>query len=126
MTPTKRTLTWLALMLAAVLVTNPVWAADVDGQWSGTVNTPMGDFPVSFTFKADGTTLTGSMLGMDGMQIPIKEGKIDGNKISFWLSLDFGGMPFDLSYRGVVTADEIQFTGEAAGMPFEFVVKKAK
>jgi hypothetical protein len=30
-----------------------------------------------------------------------------------------------LTYKGVVAADQIKISGDAAGMPFEFVVKKA-
>jgi hypothetical protein len=115
-----------ALLVGLLLVAAPAFAADVDGSWTGTIATPMGDFPVAFTFKADGATLTGSMQGMDGAQLPIKNGKIDGNKISFSVSLDFGGMPLELSYAGVVSPAEIKFQGEAAGMPFELVVTKTK
>jgi hypothetical protein len=32
-------------------------------------------------------------------------------------------MPFDLSYKGAVSPEQIQFSGEAGGMPFEFVMK---
>ena len=63
---------------------------------------------------------------MDGSEIPIKEGKLDGASISFEVTLDFGGMPFTLSYKGVVSAEEIKFTGDAGGMPFELLVKKDK
>ena len=66
------------------------------------------------------------MEGMDGAQIPVKDGKVDGVNISFTVTLDFGGMPFTLNYKGVVGSGEIKMTGEAMGMPFEFTVKKAK
>ena len=80
--------------------------------------------PGAFNFKADGATLNGSMAGPDGGDIAIKDGMIDGANISFWLSLDFGGNALKLTYKGVVAADQIKISGEAAGMPFEFVVKK--
>jgi hypothetical protein len=110
-----------ALMLFAV----SALAADVDGKWTGSLSTPNGDIPVSFNFMADGATLNGSMAGPDGSDIAIKDGKIDGANISFWLSLDFGGNALKLTYTGVVAADQIKISGDAAGMPFEFVVKKA-
>ena len=102
------------------------YGADVDGKWSGTVSTPGGDFPVNFTFKADGAKLTGSMLGQDNADIPIKDGKIDGSNISFSVTIDMGGEKMELSYKGVVSPEEIKLSGEAMGTPFEFVVKKAK
>jgi hypothetical protein len=103
----------------------PAFGADVDGKWIGNVTTPNGDLPVTFTFKADGAKLTGSTLGFDGMEVPISDGKVDGKNIMFKVSFDFGGMPFVLDYKGVVSPAEIKLTGEAGGMPFELLLKKA-
>ena len=47
-------------LAALALLAVPAFAADVDGKWSGSMSTPMGDIPVGFTFKADGATLAGS------------------------------------------------------------------
>ncbi len=113
-----------AIVVGLMLLAAPAFAADVDGKWSGTVSTPMGDIPVAYEFKAEGATLTGTTLGIDGGNVPIKDGKVDGNNISFNVTLDFGGMAIDLSYKGVVTPTEIKMTGDFMGMPFEFVVKK--
>ncbi len=113
-----------ALVAGILFVAVSAFADAVDGKWSGSVSTPGGDFPVAFTFKADGAKLTGTMLGMDGMDIPIANGKVDGDKIAFSVSLDFGGMPFVLTYTGVVSGDQIKLTGDAGGMPIELVVKK--
>ena len=92
---------------------------------SGRIHTPNGPAQVGFTFKADDTTLTGSTTGPDGNVVPIKNGKVDGNKISFTVDLDFGGMPFTLAYTGVVSPEQVKLTADFAGMPFEFVVKKS-
>ena len=100
------------------------FGADVDGKWNGTMATPMGDVPVGFVFKADGAKLSGSTTGPDGAEVKIADGKVDGNKISFSVSFDFGGMPFTMNYAGVVSASEIKFTIDIFGMPVELVVKK--
>jgi hypothetical protein len=116
----------VCMVLALVLLTGvQAFAADVDGKWTGPLETPMGEVPVTFTFKADGDKLTGSMLGMDGSEIPIANGKIDGNAISYSVTLDFGGMALEMIYKGVVSASEIKLDMEVFGMPFNFVVKKA-
>ena len=91
---------------------------------AGTISTPGGDFPVAFEFKSDGTKLTGTTMSPDGMSITIKDGKIDGDKITFGVSLDFGGMAIDIAYSGVVTPTEMKMTADVAGMALEFVVKK--
>jgi hypothetical protein len=116
---------FFAAAAALLLLAFSAFAADVDGKWTGSVSTPNGDIPVSFNFKADGAMLNGSMAGPDGGDIAIKDGMIDGANISFWLSLDFGGNAMKLTYKGVVASDQIKISGDAAGMPFEFVVKKA-
>ena len=125
MTPNVRFIT-RALVLALLLWAAPAMAADVDGKWAGTVSTPGGDFPVSFEFKADGTKLTGTTMSPDGSAVNIKDGKIDGDKIAFGVSLDFGGMTIDIAYTGVVSPTELKLTADVAGMPLEFVVKREK
>jgi hypothetical protein len=99
-------------------------AADVDGKWSGTLSMQGGDFPVSFTFKADGATLTGATTGPDGTEIKISDGKVDGNRISFAVNFDVGGMPLTITYKGVVSGQEIKLTMDILGMPAEVTVKK--
>jgi hypothetical protein len=115
-----------ALVAGFLFVAVAAFAAGVDGKWSGSVSTPGGDFPVAFTFKADGAKLTGTMQGMDGMDIKIADGKVDGDKIGFSVTLDFGGMPFTLVYTGVIASDQIKLTADVGGMPLEFVVKKTQ
>src|SRR5687768_13971010 len=114
-----------ALVFALLLISTSAFAADVDGRWSGALATPNGDVNIAFEFKADGTALTGSTTGPDGSTIPIKNGKIDGNKIAFVVTVAFGDMSFDIAYSGVVSPAEIKMALDFAGMPFEFVVKKA-
>ena len=117
----------LALVVTLCVVAfAPLRAADVDGKWSGSIDTPMGAIPIEFNFKADGATLTGSMGGPDGGQIPIKNGKIDGNKISFNVSVDFGGMTLDFVYTGSLSGDTLQMSSDFMGMPFTFSMKKAQ
>src|SRR5438874_2657016 len=122
----KKALFSLFVMCALVLVAAPARAADVDGKWAGSLDTPMGTVNVGFNFKADGGTLTGTTTGPDGGDIAIKNGKIDGDKISFVVSLDFGGMAFDLNYTGVVKPTELALTIDVMGMQMAFTAKKAE
>jgi hypothetical protein len=112
----------LTLIVLACAIS--VFAADVDGQWTGTFATPNGEVPVNFAFKADGDKLTGTTSGPAG-EIAIANGKVDGNKVSFSVTFDFGGMPFTMNYSGVVSTSEIKFTIDIFGMPVELVVKKS-
>jgi hypothetical protein len=111
-------------VLALLLLTVSAFAADIDGKWTGTIATPNGDFPQTFNFKANGAALTGSLTIMEGMDVPIADGKIDGNNFSFSVTLDFG-MPFKITYTGVVSGSDLKVKADANGMPFEFALKKA-
>ena len=124
MIKTKALRAAMLVVAMALLCTVPAVAADVDGKWSGTIAGPQGDVNMFFTFKADGAALTGSMTGMDGSEIAIKDGKVDGSNISFIVALDFGGMPFTLSFKGVVSGVFIKLNGDVMGMLFELIVKK--
>ena len=115
-----------ALVIGLLLLAVPAFAADVDGNWTGSVDTPNGAVQIGFTFKADGNTLAGSVTGPDGMPFTIKDGKIDGNIISFSVDLNMGANAFTLAYTGVVSPEEIKMAADFMGMPFEFTVKKAK
>src|SRR5688500_19801040 len=97
-----------ALAFALLLLSSPSFAADVDGKWSGMLAPPNGDVTVGFEFKADGTTLTGSTTGPDGTQMAIKNGKIDGSKIAFVVTVAFGDMSFDIAYRSEEHTSELQ------------------
>jgi len=65
------------------------FAADLTGNWKGTVKTPNGDdMELTYKLKADGETLTGAVASSYG-ELPLIDGKISGDNFSF--KLDFGG-----------------------------------
>jgi len=110
------------------LLTLTALAADVSGKWTAQVPRPGGQTrEATFNFKADGNTLTGTVSGRMG-DMPIADGKIDGDAISFTQTLEFNGNTVKLLYKGTVSGDEIKFTrtregGE--GEPQTFTAKRA-
>jgi hypothetical protein len=120
---------FFALTAALLLVVSGLaFGADIDGKWTGSIAGPDGGqgFPVSYTFKADGAKLTGTSLGPDNSQTPIKDGKIEGNNISFSISIDMGGQEMKMEFKGVLSGDEIKMSFDMMGTPSSFVVKRAK
>jgi hypothetical protein len=113
------------LVLSLLLVAGSSFAADVDGKWSGSIDTPQGTSMVEFTFRADGTTMTGTTSGPNASNLPIKEGQIKGDKIAFSVELSVGGTPLTVAYTGIVSAAQIKLTAVVADMPVQFVVKKS-
>jgi len=116
----------LMLALALLFVAGVAFGADVDGKWDGIWKIPGMEIPVSYTFKADGAALTGTSSGPENTTIPIKDGKIDGNKISFTVPINFNGQEVKMEYKGVVSPDKIVLTLDMMGQPTEIVLKKTK
>lgn len=112
------------LALALLFAFSSAFAADVDGKWVGTFDSPGGAITLTYTFKAEGNVLTGTSAGPDGNVIPIKNGKIDGNNISFVIEVDFGGGPTPIPYTGVVSPTEIKLQFEMMGTKTDVLAKK--
>ena len=90
-------------------------AADVSGKWTASMPGRGGQTrEATFTFKADGNTLTGTVSGFRG-EMPISDGKIEGDQISFTQTMEFNGNSIKLLYKGTVAGDEIKFTRTRAG-----------
>ena len=67
--------------------------ATLDGKWTGTITTPDGsNVPVSYNFKVDGATLTGTAGSPHGTAT-IDSGKIAGNDFSFSVTVDGNAYP---------------------------------
>jgi hypothetical protein len=105
-----------------LILTCFAFAADIDGKWAGDIVGQ--NMQIAFTFKAEGTTLTGVHI-VNGQETPIKEGKIDGNNISFTVTLDMGGET-KIPHKGIISGDQIKMTYEMAGQSGEILVKRVK
>jgi len=114
----------LFLLLAAVAA----FAADVNGKWVAQAPGRGGETrEVTFNLKADGNQLTGSVTTQRG-DVPISEGKIEGDDISFAQVMEFNGNQVKLLYKGKVSGDEIKFTRQrdgGQGRTAEFTAKRA-
>ncbi len=106
----KRLLTCIALFAFAAA------AADISGNWKATSEGgPAGSMERTFTFKQDGSTLTGettsSMMGKSA----ITDGKVEGDNVSFTITVKFQENEMKLNYKGKITGDQIKFTVDGVG-----------
>src|ERR1017187_7052458 len=62
----------------------------------------------TFDLKADGATLTGTLTPPPPTTTPISNGKVDGNNISFDVTLDFGGNSFTIKYECAITGADMK------------------
>ncbi len=116
-----RPLVCIAAVLSFVVVAS---AAAVDGKWKAEFETPDGQTRTNtFTFKAEGEKLTGSVTGQAG-EAPIQNGKVSGDGISFSVVRNFGGQEVTIQYKGKISGDTIQFTVDFGGGGFEITAKR--
>lgn len=116
-----------AMVIALLLVAGFAFGADVDGKWMSEMPGQDGaPQKIFYTFKADGTTLTGTTTSPDGKEIAIKDGKIAGNNISFSIAITFGDQEMKMDFKGVVAPTEIKLSMDMMGQPMDFVLKKAQ
>ena len=66
------------------------------------------------------------MTGPQG-DIPLQEGKVSGDQVSFSTTLDFGGNSVKTLYKGAMSGDQIKMTREreGSGQPREFTIKRS-
>jgi len=103
----RRSVTAVALMaLSAFLLV----AADPAGTWKGSLDFNGTAVPLTFNLKTDGAAVTGTIDGLPTEATAIKEGKVDGDSITFWCMTDYQGMPIKLVYKGKIAGDQISFT----------------
>jgi hypothetical protein len=120
--------TIITIACIAALAVVVAAAADISGKWTGDVPGRGGDATATtFNFKVDGEKLAGTMTGPQG-EVPLQEGKVAGNQISFSTTLDFGGNSVKLLYKGTVAGDQIKMTREregGGGQAREFTIKRS-
>jgi hypothetical protein len=100
---------------------------DITGTWAGDVTGPSGNsFTFTYTFKVDGTKLTGTVQGPRGDTRSLDNGKVDGDKFSFDVSVS----GTTINNEGTVNADgTIKLstrTSDGRFPPNQFTIKRVK
>ena len=114
----------LSSLLALALLPLSAFAADISGTWTAAFDTQIGKQEYTYTFKVDGTKLTGKAKSANG-ESEIQDGKVEGDKVSFVENLNFQGNALKITYTGkVLSADEIKFSRDVAGIAQEELTAK--
>ena len=80
-------------------------AADINGKWTG--ESDQGP-SVTLTFQTDHDKLTGTILNLEGKELPIADGKLNGDNLSFSVTAEWQGEPIKLVATGKVAGAQIQ------------------
>ena len=115
----------------------PVLAASIDGKWTSERQVGAADgktyaHTTLFTLKSDGDSLTGTvvqtsaapwMSESSGRSVDISDGKIDGDKFSFKLTMDTKQGQRTVVYEGTVEGEQLKgtmkFRGIGITQPFD-------
>jgi hypothetical protein len=81
----------------------------VDGNYKATISTPMGAQDVTIALAASGSDLTGTISGRQGT-MPIKEGRVGGNKVSWKIDINGPMGPMTLTTTATIDGDAISGT----------------
>lgn len=115
------------LAVLALVLPPSARAADVNGKWTAEFDSPVGVQKYTYELKADGAKLTGTAaferMGEKGTA-ELKEGKVDGDKVSFVEMLDFQGNSLRIEYTGQLVGDELKLTRKVGDFGTEELVAK--
>jgi hypothetical protein len=81
---------WAAAAVLALLPASLAAQSSVSGMWELTWETPRGSQSFEVSLEQTEMVLTGTAEGPRG-EMPVKEGKVDGDKVSFMIEMTTGG-----------------------------------
>jgi hypothetical protein len=85
-------------------------AADVTGTWKGAFDFNGGSMPLTIHLTSTAGAVTGTIEGLPTTPADIHDGKVDGDKVTFWVNTDYQGQTYKLTYTGKIAAGQIVFT----------------
>jgi hypothetical protein len=98
----------LALALATAL---PAAAADLLGRWTAEFDSPIGVQKYVYEFTKSGDALAGQATydhSMGKGTSPLKDVKVEGDKVSFSEPLTIQGNEITITYSGTLVGDELK------------------
>lgn len=102
-------------------------AADISGKWIGTAESSNGKLERTFDFKVDGGKLSGETESQLIGKSAIKDGKVDGDNITFTIVANFQGNEMTLTYKGKIVGDQIKLSVAIAALDqtVEYTLKRS-
>ena len=103
------------------------FAADATGIWNAEFDTQIGPQKYAYTLKQDGDKLTGKAIASargQTREVELKDGKVDGDKVSFVELMDMGGREIRITYTGTIAGGELKLTRSVGDFAKEEIVAK--
>ena len=111
--------------LIVLIVAGLASATDLTGKWQGAFTFQDQAVPLTLDLKGS-DTVTGTVTGLPAGVAEIKDGKLEGDKLTFWIASEYQGNPIKLVYKGTVSGNEIKFAfgTDDGAWGTEFTAKK--
>jgi enterochelin esterase-like enzyme len=110
---TQNTMKTQITLLTFAVFSLSALAADVTGTWKAEFDTQRGLQKYTFNLKQDGANVTGKAsveMTDQKREAEFKEGKVDGDTVTFVEILNAQGSDLSISYIGKISVNEIKFT----------------
>ncbi len=112
------------MLLFLALTAMTALGADIAGTWKATAEGPNGAMERTFVFKVDGAKLTGETTSAMLGKSELKNGKVDGDNISFTITAKFQDNEMNISYKGKVDGKQLKLTSDFGGQPVQWTGSK--
>lgn len=109
----RKTLAVCAVLLA--VLAGAAVAADITGNWTGSMSMGDNQFTLTYNFKQDGEKLTGTVTGPQGNPLTLNDGKVQGDKLTFFISFEGPNGTMKIVNEGTIKGEEITLTTKMEG-----------
>lgn len=113
-------------VLACLVTASAARAQDLTGQWTATALA--NNVAVTLDLKVAGGVVTGAILNPQSGPAEIRDGKLEGNRISFHVVRTANGVTNKILWQGTIEGEDIRFTRNVEGAPgpgMEIVARRA-
>jgi hypothetical protein len=118
----KSSVVFVGIFVFLVLVTSAM-AGDISGKW---IIPGPNNFTVTLVLKVDGSALTGTLSTRPADALDTKDGKIKGDKISFYVERMTHQKTSKIRFKGTVVGDVINLTRDADGTKTDMTARRER
>jgi len=117
----------IQLICMSMVAAGLAFGADVSGKWKGTFLDAPGLPVQTYVLQSEGSKLTG-VAGTLAGEIPISDGKLDGDTITFVVIMKMGDEVVNVTHTGRITDGELMLLDVAFGnnKPNRMTLKREK
>lgn len=115
------------IFLALAALQWQAWAADLTGTWKAEFDTQIGVQKYMFRLKQEGNTFAGKAnaeIGGEKYESKLKNGKVNGDTVSFVEELNFQGNDLEIRYDGKLSGKDLHLNRKVGDFATEQLVAR--